>query len=497
MATSNENFDVEKSLPTPRGDGASISSAEEHKESSYLRRLASYGVELRGIAPVALKDRTDTRAINVFSFWWTVSLGLLPIITGLVGTYYEGLSLRDASLVILFFCLLGAIPPATFGVLGPQTGLRQMIQTRYSFGLYGVTLIVLLNMATITGWTIVSTTVAGQTLSAVSGGSMTVIVGIVITALAGLLLSFLGYRAIHLYERYAWIPALIGVIIMTGCGGKLLKNQTPTEPAQPQIILTYGCIVTGFLISWAAMASDFAVYIDPNVPKLRIFSYIYAGLLIPTVPLMVLGAAIGGAIGSVPEWTDAFALYSTGGVVNEMLTPAGGFGKFVAVVLAFSILGNMAGSMYSISIQFQTLMPLLAPIPRVFFSVVTAAVIIGASIPISKEFVSSLESFLGVIAYWAAIYVGIFAAEHIYFRKGNAASYDHAIWNVGSKLPLGAAALASTFLPFALIVPCMMQTWYTGPIAKHTGDIGFEVGFVLAVLFYIPLRTIEIKIICK
>lgn len=52
----------------------------------------------------------------------------------MVGTLSYGLSLRDASLVIIFFTLLTTIPPAFMGTLGPKTGLRQMIQARYAFG---------------------------------------------------------------------------------------------------------------------------------------------------------------------------------------------------------------------------------------------------------------------------------------------------------------------------------------------------------------------------
>jgi hypothetical protein len=36
--------------------------------------------------------------------------------------------------------------------------------------------------------------------------------------------------------------------------------------------------------------------------------------------------------------------------------------------------------------------------------------------------------------------------------------------------------------------------WYTGPIAKTTGDIGFEVAFALSVLLYVPFRTLEIRL---
>lgn len=39
----------------------------------------------------------------------------------------------------------------------------------------------------------------------------------------------------------------------------------------------------------------------------------------------------------------------------------------------------------------------------------------------------------------------------------------------------------------------MDETWYTGPFAKKTGDLGFEVAGILAIILYIPLRTLEIK----
>ena len=79
MGSPNNTADLEKSLParvTPSSETSAGSVEETH--TSVLRRLAGFGVELRGILPVTLEERTDTKALNVFSFWWTVSLGLLP-----------------------------------------------------------------------------------------------------------------------------------------------------------------------------------------------------------------------------------------------------------------------------------------------------------------------------------------------------------------------------------------------------------------------------------
>ena len=52
----------------------------------------------------------------------------------MLATLGMGMSLRDSSLVILFFSLLTCIPPAFMGIGGMETGLRQLVQARYSFG---------------------------------------------------------------------------------------------------------------------------------------------------------------------------------------------------------------------------------------------------------------------------------------------------------------------------------------------------------------------------
>jgi purine-cytosine permease-like protein len=81
--------------------------------------------------------------------------------------------------------------------------------------------------------------------------------------------------------------------------------------------------------------------------------------------------------------------------------------------------------------------------------------------------------------------------EHLYFRKDKFSLYDTQSWNKPSQLPLGAAALGACALSFALVIPSMSQVWYTGPIARKTGDIGFEVAMAITALLYIPLRHLE------
>lgn len=241
------------------------------------------------------------------------------------------------------------------------------------------------------------------------------------------------------------------------------------------------------------MAADFAVYCHPKVSTLRIFAYTYAGLFVPTVPLMVLGAAIGTATPSVPVWAEGYDKYGVGGVLEAMLRPVNGFGKFVSVLLALSLLGNLSASMYSISLNFQLILPFFVRIPRFVFSILYTAVLIPVSVEAARAFFLSVENFLYVIAYWSAAFVSVVVTEHFAFRGGDCRRYDPENWNQPSALPSGIAAIGAMGLSFGLIVPCMSQAWYTGPIAETTGDIGFEVALALAPLLYWPLRWVELR----
>jgi purine-cytosine permease-like protein len=209
---------------------------------------------------------------------------------------------------------------------------------------------------------------------------------------------------------------------------------------------------------------------------------------------MVLGAAIGGALFSVPTWEKGYETNAVGGVLAAMLSPAGGFGKFVVVVLSLTLLGNIAATMYSVTLNFQILVPQLVLIPRYAFSVVVTAIVIPISIKATADFYANLEYFIALISYWSSAFVAVLITEHVVFRKGRYDTYDHSAWNVASQLPLGFAALSAAVLSFALVIPSVAQVWFTGPIATKAGDIGFELAFVVTGILYLPLRAIEKKI---
>lgn len=120
--------------------------------------------------------------------------------------------------------------------------------------------------------------------------------------------------------------------------------------------------------------------------------------------------------------------------------------------------------------------------------------VVPLSIVGAHRFYSALVNFLSLIGYWAAAYVGILIIEHLIFRRNDFALYDVEVWNDPHSLPSGIASLGAGIISFGLVIPCIDQVWFVGPIAKSTGDIGFEVAFAVSVILYMPFRALEIRL---
>ena len=179
--------------------------------------------------------------------------------------------------------------------------------------------------------------------------------------------------------------------------------------------------------------------------------------------------------------------------MKAMLRPAGGFGKFVLIVLAFSTVGNMVLSMYSVALNLQMLVPVFTKVPRYLFIVATMAIMVPMAIYAAAEWEHSLENFLGLIGYWAGCFDAIIIEELVVFRGMDYSSYDPDIWNKGRRLPTGLAAIGASLVSLALVVPGLDTAWYSGPIGRRIGDIGFESAFIVSAIAYYPLRKLEIK----
>jgi purine-cytosine permease-like protein len=81
-----------------------------------------------------------------------------------------------------------------------------------------------INVIASLGWAAVNSITGAQTLRVVSNDSLSVAVGIIIIAIISMVISFVGYKWIHTYERYSWIPVFIAYCISAGVGAKYFTN---------------------------------------------------------------------------------------------------------------------------------------------------------------------------------------------------------------------------------------------------------------------------------
>ncbi|KAH6965880.1 permease for cytosine/purines, uracil, thiamine, allantoin-domain-containing protein [Fusarium venenatum] len=463
--------------------------------SKWYKLLLQAGVEQNGIRPVPPEERTETQHSNLFTVFFTCLLCILPIPTGALGTVLYGLGLRDVSLIIIFFNIVTCLPPAFMGIGGYKTGMRQMVQARYSFGLYLVIIPLLLNAGTVTGFTVVGSIVSGQAIAAVNKeANISINVGIGIVCILSFLLAFLGYRALHLWQRWQWLPSLIAIVIAVGCSGKHLVHQADHESATVKNVVGYGSLMAGYFMTFGGTVSDFTVYHSPEESKRKVFACVYLGFLVPSTPLLILGAAIGGAIPNVESWQIAWNDYGIGRVMDEMLKPAGGFGKSVLVVLALSIVGNMLLSYYSVALCLQMLVPVFTKVPRFVFVIATLTIMVPMSIYAAAQWEKSLVNFLSIIGYWSGCFDAVIIEELVIFRNRDYDLLDPKIWNQGRRLPTGLAAIGTSIISLELVIPSMNTPWFTGPIGAKIGDIGFESALVVTGIAYYPLRTLEIRL---
>ncbi|KAE9393074.1 hypothetical protein BT96DRAFT_959164 [Gymnopus androsaceus JB14] len=463
---------------------------------------------LAQISPTAEEDRKDRRTYQIFTIWFSSSFNLASLSGGTLGPLLFQLDLTVSLIVILIVDAICALLPAYLCMFGPKLGMRTMVLTRFFVWMgsnnlcryYGGKLPAILNIFTMLGWLILGAIIGAQFLVG-AFPTISVAVGIVIIALIALVISFCGYKVLHQFATYAWIPNALLFITLLGAGGKTLTKAPSTlSPVTASQIISFSTTVATFNLTWTTNALDYSVHHQPGSSGFRVFSYTFLGIFLASVILYVLqfawnalGAVLGAVAPAVPSWQDSLGTDGNnfGGLIATILAPVGGFGKFLMVVCFVSLASTGAILLYSFG-DFMCVSTKFAKVPRYLYSVVGTAIVIPLGIVLSSTLFATLQDILSLIGYWTASFTAIVLCEHFVFRKDQYSQYKSEYWDNPSILPLGAAAVFSFLLSFAIIIPCMGQTLYTGPIARAgTGDIGLLVGFASAWIVYMFLRSVE------
>ena len=434
--------------------------------------------------------------------WLSANMVISSFAIGLLAPKLFSLGFVDAILTCIFFNMIGVISVCYFSTFGPRFGLRQMVLSRFWFGWYGVKLIALFNVLACVGWSAVNSIVGAQLLHAVND-DVPGWAGILVIAVGTLLVTFFGYKVVHAYEFWSWIPTFIIFLITLGefaHSGAFVNLPMGVGKSELGGVLSFGSVVYGFATGWTSYAADYTVYQPVNQSRRKIFGAIWIGLMFPLLFTEFLGIAIMTATtidGGNNRYMQGYEASGTGGLLAAVLfPPLGGFGKFCLVILALSIIANNCPNIYSVALTMQVMGRWTQRIPRFIWTTIATGVYIAIAIPGYTHFEEVLENFMNFIGYWLAIYEGVAFSEHLIYRRSMDA-YNPSHYDQPSKLPPSIAAVFAFCCGVAGMVTGMSQTWFVGPIARHAGeapsggDVGFELGFAFAFVSYAVARYFE------
>lgn len=207
-------------------------------------------------------------------------------------------------------------------------------------------------------------------------------------------------------------------------------------------ILSFGSIVFGSFTGWAPVAADYNVRLPADTSALRVFILTMFGLYIPICFTSILGAAL--VTITNPEYIAAFGTDgSTGGLIAQVLSPWGGGGKFLLVLLAFSCIANNIPNTYSTALSIQALGRPLAIVPRFIWVIFTFVIytIAGVAGPIGRHS-SSLS--------WP---------KNTSSSEGPAASLEGITWQTGTNHPSFLSALQASWRDVSVSL-VLLSVWH-------------------------------------
>jgi NCS1 nucleoside transporter family len=451
-----------------------------------------------GVERVTDEMKTNDTPYSIGVLWMAVNMAPLGCSMGIAGMSSYGLSFWDSFLCLLFFNLLGILPVAYMSTFGPTLGMRQMVLTRFFVGYQVMRLFAAINCLTCIGWALLDNIAGAQLLHTLGHGALPPYASILIIGAGTLTLTLLGYKVIHTFAKWCWIPVFIVMIILAvriGMSDSFSTGAMSSGRAEAGAVLSYGVTLVGNASGWTLFACDYSVYLKKTTSKWKLALSVYLGIFTTTMFIQVIGLAAGACMYNNEDFAQAYESGGTGGLLYAILA-MGRFGQFCIVVLALSMIATSVACIYSSSLSAQAVCSKFKVIPRFYWALLANVAAVAISIPAYYDFSDVLNDFMAMLSYFIYLYVGIFLSEHLIYRRK--IGYVVENYQDAKKMPFSYAGLFGFCCGVAGAVLGMWEVWWTGPLAKaisetFPGDIGFELAFAFAFVGHASTRWIEIK----
>ena len=454
-----------------------LSDDVEVREGTYGDKVIA--VEPGGAEFIPLNERHG-RPLQLFWTWTSPNMEFATVFVGLLGILL-GLSFWETFLAIVIGTALGSITQGILSTSGPQYGVPQMVLSRRGFGYWGNALPAGINSVVAgIGWFAVNSVSGALALNALT--HLPEVLCLLIVVALQLAVAFLGYNLIHAFERYAF-PVLVIIFLIASVWTLSKAHPGATHQTIPGAFLIELGATFGYAVGWNPYASDYTRYFKPDTDKKAIAFWAGLGLLLSCVLLETVGAAAG----------------TIAGVASNANPTAGWTGIFPTwlrdLTLLAIVIGGIAANalnIYSGAISFTAIgfkLPLAARRAIVALGFGAIGFFVGwAGLHNAGE---DYNNFLLIIAYWIAPWLAVMFCDMYLRRRQDPAQIERLLFN--RKYTNWAGPVAMLVGAGISIWLFSNQTKYVGLVPKHapdTGDLTFEVGFVLTAVIYLTWRLI-------
>jgi len=437
-------------------------------------------VETRGIDFIP-EDERWARPRDLFWMWAGALFNVEYVVYGALAMSF-GLSFAQAAVLILIgnlsFFLLGLT-----SLQGPEAGTTTFTINRAAYGPRGSRLLSLCNWLTQVGFEtegLALIVLAGLALfhqAGVGGSTGLKIALIVVAGLIQLLLPLFGHGAILRTLRVLSVPFLILFVLMAGLSlGKLNVHSVAHGASWQTMFAVLAVIISASGLGWTENGNDFSRYLPRNASKSRTVGWVFLGTFLPSVLLMLLGAAI---FTFVPSATNPIS-----GLPHAFpawfLTPY----LLVAILQLFAI---NSLDLYSSGVTLQALGLKLTRLQAVLLDTVIC-VGLTAYATFSNRFNTLLGDFILFIIVWVAPWTAIYLTDWLLRKRTYDPEALHArsgglYWSSnGIHWP----AIIAQLVGMAASLSAINTTVFVGPLSKASGGADFSVftGIVVAAAVY-------------
>jgi NCS1 nucleoside transporter family len=453
----------------------------EVREGDYGAKLAA--VEPGGAEFIPLAERHG-RPLNLFWTWTSPNFEFATVFVGVLPMFF-GESFLQAALAIVLGTALGSISLGVLSARGPRHGVPQMILSRISFGRLGNILPAGVNsLVAGVGWFAVNSVSGTLALSALTGWHE--VPCLLLITVAQIAIAFFGHNLVHAFERLAFpLLALVFVVVSV-----ILLGQSHPSALNGGgggiggFLLTLGATF-GYAAGWNPYAADYTRYLKQNENARSVALWSGLGVFVSCVLLELAGTAAATLV--VPS-SGRLSLWDTDPTAAFIYHITPWLGDVTLVCIAVGAVCANALNVYSGSMSFMAL-GLKIPVTARRALVAVVFGVAGFLLAWSglQDAGTKYNNFLLVIAYWIGPWLGVFFADQL-LRRGR--NVEPMLYGRGHNPIAGVLSMAAAM---AISIPLFSyQTDFTGYLAnrhRNLGDLTFEVGFVLAAVFYWLLFT--------